>query len=404
MRLTRQNREKPTLRRGARGGAVEELQHALLAAGFDAHEASGQFGAKTEEAVRAFQQARGLVADGIVSFETWTSLAVAPPYRPGILIPTSPRSRRSLSRSIPGALCSTRPAQQFQPPLEATLFQPRLATEAGPAVQAGRIAEQRPGPASPQSQRLADMGIEVVPLTSVDCGGTQGYPPGVDPTSVLNYEEIADAFSHIPYPGIWATLNIADPFPSDVYYDNLFKRVSNPFRVIVAKSGEITIGCGGDTGQTNGTEIDLCDCSDKTVVMHEMGHVIQHRGIEAGIAPLYYSGAPPTPPGVGTNQPTLDATAFLYQIFGDFSEQRRDGGIKVGFATNYSETNVAENFAEHFMFYSYFGSSFRAKMARQEQEYNSVLLTRKYFYISRLFLNLWFDDGGGIGGWPGYRI
>jgi len=52
------------LRRGAKGEAVRRLQSALNRLGFDAGAADGVFGPKTEAAVRAFQRAAGIEADG----------------------------------------------------------------------------------------------------------------------------------------------------------------------------------------------------------------------------------------------------------------------------------------------------------------------------------------------------
>jgi N-acetyl-anhydromuramyl-L-alanine amidase AmpD len=61
-------RGRPTLRRGARGVLVEELQRQL---GIDA---DGSFGPKTEAALRAFQRERRLVPDGIAGPKTWAAL------------------------------------------------------------------------------------------------------------------------------------------------------------------------------------------------------------------------------------------------------------------------------------------------------------------------------------------
>lgn len=63
----------PLLRRGARGDAVAELQRLLTAAGFAAAP-DGIFGPATEAAVKRFQRARGLAADGIVGRMTWGAL------------------------------------------------------------------------------------------------------------------------------------------------------------------------------------------------------------------------------------------------------------------------------------------------------------------------------------------
>lgn len=52
-------------------GRLEDLGHGLVG------DVPGEYGSATLEAVRAFQQARGLVADGIVGPDTWRSLVEA---------------------------------------------------------------------------------------------------------------------------------------------------------------------------------------------------------------------------------------------------------------------------------------------------------------------------------------
>ncbi|MFY0571292.1 peptidoglycan-binding domain-containing protein [Archangium lansingense] len=69
---------KPTLKLGASGASVKTLQQALANAGFSPGAVDGQFGPKTAAAVKAFQSARGLVADGIVGPKTWAKLTAAP--------------------------------------------------------------------------------------------------------------------------------------------------------------------------------------------------------------------------------------------------------------------------------------------------------------------------------------
>lgn len=68
---------EPTLRRGSKGDAVERLQRALAAAGFGPGANDGTFGPGTEAAVKRFQAARGLTADGVVGPATWSALSAA---------------------------------------------------------------------------------------------------------------------------------------------------------------------------------------------------------------------------------------------------------------------------------------------------------------------------------------
>lgn len=68
--------QHPTLRRGDTGEAVREVQQRLADMGYDLGKwgVDGDFGAATESAVRKFQTARGLTADGIVGPATWAAL------------------------------------------------------------------------------------------------------------------------------------------------------------------------------------------------------------------------------------------------------------------------------------------------------------------------------------------
>jgi L,D-peptidoglycan transpeptidase YkuD (ErfK/YbiS/YcfS/YnhG family) len=61
---------------GSRGAAVQCLQSTLNARGYNSGPIDGVFGPMTYRAVRAFQQAKGLVVDGIVGRQTGTALGI----------------------------------------------------------------------------------------------------------------------------------------------------------------------------------------------------------------------------------------------------------------------------------------------------------------------------------------
>jgi lysozyme len=67
---------EPILKKGAEGKPVQRLQRALVAAG-QATAVDGDFGPGTDRAVRAFQAAHGLQADGVVGPATWAALGGA---------------------------------------------------------------------------------------------------------------------------------------------------------------------------------------------------------------------------------------------------------------------------------------------------------------------------------------
>lgn len=68
---------RKTLRKGASGDEVRELQAMLAALGYDVGTVDGAFGSATESAVRAFQTAKGLTVDGICGTATWAALDAA---------------------------------------------------------------------------------------------------------------------------------------------------------------------------------------------------------------------------------------------------------------------------------------------------------------------------------------
>ena len=69
----------PTLQYGASGSDVKKLQTLLNENGANL-DADGKFGPKTEAAVKRFQEAHGLTADGIVGRKTWAALEETNPH------------------------------------------------------------------------------------------------------------------------------------------------------------------------------------------------------------------------------------------------------------------------------------------------------------------------------------
>ena len=64
----------PILKNGSSGAAVEALQMLLNCNGYSCGRVDGDFGAKTESAVKKFQQAHGLDPDSIVGGDTWSAI------------------------------------------------------------------------------------------------------------------------------------------------------------------------------------------------------------------------------------------------------------------------------------------------------------------------------------------
>lgn len=63
-----------TYKQGHRSPAIKDAQAKLNALGFDSGKPDGTFGKNTFSAVKAFQKAKGLSADGVIGKKTWTAL------------------------------------------------------------------------------------------------------------------------------------------------------------------------------------------------------------------------------------------------------------------------------------------------------------------------------------------
>jgi peptidoglycan hydrolase-like protein with peptidoglycan-binding domain/endo-alpha-1,4-polygalactosaminidase (GH114 family) len=80
----------PTLRRGDSGEHVERLQTQLNGLGYDCGEADGEFGRKTERALKSFQSDNDLVDDGVAGPRTHAALRAQAPSATSPVDPTAP--------------------------------------------------------------------------------------------------------------------------------------------------------------------------------------------------------------------------------------------------------------------------------------------------------------------------
>ena len=81
--------DKPTLRKGARGDIVRELQERLIRLGYELpkYGADGDYGAETVAAVTRFQREHGLTADGICGPRSWAALLADTGVRYTVTVP-----------------------------------------------------------------------------------------------------------------------------------------------------------------------------------------------------------------------------------------------------------------------------------------------------------------------------
>jgi peptidoglycan hydrolase-like protein with peptidoglycan-binding domain len=73
---------EPVLQTGSNDPAVRDVQEALKALNFDPGPVDGAFGTQTESAVRAFQKAKEIPADGVVGRVTWINIDEADQSHP----------------------------------------------------------------------------------------------------------------------------------------------------------------------------------------------------------------------------------------------------------------------------------------------------------------------------------
>ena len=80
------NQDYDTIRKGARGPTVVEMQGRLLVHGrtLPKYGADGDFGTETETALKQFQGVNGIIVDGICGPATWEALLKEPDVTPPV--------------------------------------------------------------------------------------------------------------------------------------------------------------------------------------------------------------------------------------------------------------------------------------------------------------------------------
>ena len=91
----------PTLRRDDSGENVAQLQEALIELGYLSGKADGNYGAKTEEAVKAFQKANGLGIDGSAGEETQKVLFGGKAKKAGSVATPTPTPKDAKASATP---------------------------------------------------------------------------------------------------------------------------------------------------------------------------------------------------------------------------------------------------------------------------------------------------------------
>ncbi|MEL6475873.1 MAG: peptidoglycan-binding protein [Pseudomonadota bacterium] len=155
----------PLLEHGSEGPSVVLLQRILAKAGFSPGGQDGQFGGKTEAALKAFQMARGLDPNGTTDAPTWAALDAASgrpvAAEPGQQKPADPPPPSDLA---PGQAPSPNPrpaAQSTAAPAQAPAPAPRpqpAAADAPPTLRPGDTGED----VAALQRCLADHGFAIV--------------------------------------------------------------------------------------------------------------------------------------------------------------------------------------------------------------------------------------------------
>ncbi|MFY0525266.1 peptidoglycan-binding domain-containing protein [Archangium gephyra] len=173
-RLTAAPAATPTLKQGATGASVTNLQKRLAQHGFNPGAADGQFGPKTTAAVKAFQRAKGLVADGVVGPKTWAKLnGAAAPTAPA---PSTGGSGPTLKQGHSGAPVSALQNRLNQLGFNAGAADGRFGPKTTAAVKAfqsakGLVAD---GVVGPKTWNKLGITVSGTPTIPPGTGGVRG--------------------------------------------------------------------------------------------------------------------------------------------------------------------------------------------------------------------------------------
>jgi len=146
---------EPVLKQGAIEPAVRDLQEALKALRHDPGPIDGVFGAKTDSAVKAFQQTREITVDGIVGRVTWINIDEADQSTPVLRIGSTGLPVRRLQSRMSAVGFDTGGVDgRFSPKTESAVKQLQQQSElsvdgiVGPKTWAVVDALENEGPAS----------------------------------------------------------------------------------------------------------------------------------------------------------------------------------------------------------------------------------------------------------------
>lgn len=98
------------LKRGSKGDNVKVVQQALANAGFSPGATDGDYGRKTEAAVKAFQKAKGLTVDGVVGQQTVAALGLAMPSAEAKDVPKPAEVKAAVQAAVQEVTPATAPA------------------------------------------------------------------------------------------------------------------------------------------------------------------------------------------------------------------------------------------------------------------------------------------------------